>query len=148
MANSAPSRYKYKQKFKFNSVVSKISQNLPLETNRCCTQYYIFTNWKIQRNVYPQSLVRFSIFRKVFRWELSLKVFHKVWFSVLNITQSFSAENCLYIAKIRKLSLKVSTKFGFGFPKFFRLRIVFEGFSQSLVSVFHYHARFFIYKFH
>ena len=113
--NATPSLYKYKQKFKFNSVVSKISQNLLLETNRCCTQYYIFTNWKIQRNVYPQSLVRFSIFSKVFRWELSLKVFHKVWFSVLNITQSFSAENCLYIAKIRKLSLKVFHEVWFKF---------------------------------
>ena len=124
--------------------MSKISQNLPLETNRCCTQYYIFTNWKIQRNVYPQSLVRFSIFRKVFRWELSLKVFHKVWFSVLNITQSFSAENCLYIAKIRKLSLKVFHKVQIS-RKVFRLRIVFIfqksenclwRFPQSLVSVF------------
>ena len=35
VAISAPSHYKYIQKFKFNSVVSKISQNLPLETNRC-----------------------------------------------------------------------------------------------------------------
>ena len=47
VADSAPSHYKYIQKFKFYNGVSKISQNLPLETNRCCTQYYIFGTFKI-----------------------------------------------------------------------------------------------------
>ena len=44
--------------------------------------------------------------------------------SVSNITQSFSAENCLWIAKIRKLSLKVFHKVQIS-RKVFRLRIVF-----------------------
>ena len=34
-----------------------------INANRCCTQYYIFTNWKIQRNIYPQSIVLKIVFK-------------------------------------------------------------------------------------
>ena len=53
--------------------------------------------------------------RKIILSNFKINVLCTVFFSVLNITQSFSAENCLYIAKIRKLSLKVFHKVWFKF---------------------------------
>ena len=58
---------------------------------------------------FPQSLV--SVFLNFFGWELSLKVFHKVWFQFSIITQDFSFTNFInFLAK--KYERSVLCKFG------------------------------------
>ena len=81
-------------------------------------QYYIFTNWKIQRNVYPQSSVfgfkyhanltchakfgfSFPLSRKIFRLQFSLIFWRK------NRSEAFcvSSENILHLTFPRLLSV-------------------------------------------
>ena len=94
--------------------------------------------------------------RLVFRWQIQHQAVTNINKS-LNLTASCQkyhktchlkqtdVAHSIIFSRTEKSTQRLSTKFGsvFNFPQSFSLRIVFEGFPQSLVFGFKYYTKFF-----